>query len=166
MSGFVHETFNSPICPPCSDGAQVPGAKCSMSQIVAHGAYSVGTDCIPVVSALNGERIIRSTVGILKHKPRSNHRRRPARCRVMFHCRHLTSVPESHAQDLYRSRARAIEAHVVGSRTNHFHGLAYSLRGKCSRHTIVTIEATAESSTNQVSAQHYLVFRAAQRFGH
>ena len=84
----------------------------------------------------------------------------------MFHCGHLTSVSKSHAQDLHRSRARAVEAHIVGSRTNHLHRLANCLGRQRSRHAIVTIEATAESSTKQICAQHDLVFAAAKRLGY
>src|SRR6266478_9323451 len=65
MCGLVHETFDSPVGPTRSDRTQVARSKCSVSQVVAHCAYPLCSHRVPVVGALNRERIIRSATGIL-----------------------------------------------------------------------------------------------------
>jgi len=61
---------------------------------------------IPVVGAVNSEQIVRNAAGIPWHERRSHNRGRPARCRVMIHCRHPAAIPEGHAHDLNGGRSR------------------------------------------------------------
>lgn len=106
-----------------------------------------------MVGTPNRESIEQNTSGILEHECRIDGGRRPARCRMMIHCRHSPAVSKGHAQSLHRGRSRAIEAHVIGSRADHLHRLAYGLGGERSRHSVITIEATTETSTKQIAAR-------------
>src|SRR5580698_495523 len=118
-----------------------------------------------MVGALNGEQIVRNAAGILWHERRSHDCRRPARCRVMIHCRHPAAIPEGHAHDLNRGRSRAVEACVVGSGADHLDRLADCLSGKRGWNGVITIEATTEAPAEQIAAKHDLVLAASESFG-
>src|ERR1700684_2449980 len=103
-----------------------------------------------MVGAIAGKRIVWNAVGIFRHDRRSHHGGGPAGCRLVIHRGHSAAVSEGHAQDLRRGGARTIEAHVVGPRADHLDGLADCLRSEGCRYYIIALQASAESTTEQV----------------
>src|SRR6202045_4828641 len=65
---LVHKTFHSPIRPASTDGSQPAGPECLFGQIVSQRANPLGSNRVPIVSALDGELIVRTAVDPLRHK--------------------------------------------------------------------------------------------------
>src|ERR1700722_6897722 len=165
MSRLIHEGFESPADPASTDRTQPAWAECPLGQIVLNCTNPLSSYRVPMIGTVDGKRIKWNAVVVLWHERRSHSRRGPACSRLVIHCYHLAPICEAHPENLHRMRSRAVEAHVVLSRTDHLDRFTDCFGSERSGYRIIAIKATAECATEQIAPHHNLVFTTPQSLG-
>ncbi len=147
MRYLIHKALDRPASPARADGSQIARPEGPVGQVISQRANTLPAYCVPVVGALNRERIVQNAFGVLALEIGSNGSGGPTGCRVVIHSCNAVVVSPGQTQDLRRGGSGTVEAHVVGSGADHLDRFSDRLGGKAGRDDIIAVKATTECST-------------------